>query len=189
MFLKVKVQSQIDDYVGYTPSKHLKNGYQKATHFMRVLRSYVFSEPNIKSKPVALLSMNSPLCVNGYEGKFLCLDEGYVTADHCATINKFNEDYVQIALMFLGTPYLWGGRTSLGLDFIGEEISLTLTDTPLQKGDFVFWKGHVGVMVDAEHMVHANGTWMQVTIDPVLDFAQRVLDESGPVVSVRRFPD
>ena len=205
------VQSQRDDYVGYTPSQNLTLFQEKTTHSVSVLRTFVFSEPDIKSTPTALVSMNSPLKSLGEEGRFLKIQDGFIIADHVRENGVYSRDFVDVAHHFLGTPYLWGGRTSLGLDCsalvqnalastgvhvprdtdmqeksVGEEVGSELANVNLQRGDFIFWKGHIGIMLDETDMIHANGTWMQVTINPVAEFAEHVLAQSGPVTSIRR---
>ncbi len=224
-------QSHFDQYVGYTPSDALApakahkkpqthNKTQNQNHHdltVNALRTYIFSKPDIKSKPLHLVSMNSPLKKRGQEGRFSELETGgFIIAAHTSPINSHSDDFVKEAEKFLGTPYLWGGRSSLGLDCsalvqnalrrsgifaprdtdmqekqIGTKMSCVvhgkdLETVSLQRGDLIFWKGHVAIMQDAHNIVHANGTWMRTTSDPLDEFCARVAKDSGPITSIRR---
>lgn len=211
------VQSDIDNYVGYTPSPSLRAPTASPTHRVNVLRTYIFSAPDIKSPPRHLISLNSRICVTATHERFSKAgDDGYIISDHLCKSDNIASDYTRIAEKFQGTPYLWGGRSSLGLDcsalvqnalacagipsprdtdmqekilgrkIIGEHAGRDLTQTPLLRGDLIFWRGHVGIMTDGEHMIHANATWMQVTINNLNKFAARVRKQSGPPTCVRR---
>lgn len=114
------VQLSRDGYVGYMPSEGLSPHLRTPTHRVATLRTYVYPKPDIKAPPLALLSMNAQLSAAAVEGRFLTLEGGgFVIADHTRKVEERAEDPVAVALCFLGTPYLWGGRTSLGLDCSG----------------------------------------------------------------------
>ena len=114
------VQLDRDGYVGYLPSEGLTRDLAAPTHRIAVLRSYVYPEPDGKTPPLALLSLNARVTVSGTDGRFLALaGGGYVFAPHAAPVGKTEPDFVAVAEAFLGTPYLWGGRTSIGLDCSG----------------------------------------------------------------------
>ena len=154
--------------------------------------------------------MDSALTVTREDGAFAVTREGwYVPRGHLGNLDRFETDFVEIAERFVGTPYLWGGRSSFGIDCsglvqtcleaggiraprdtdmmeagIGEPLPL---DAPLRRGDLIFWKGHVGIMLDAERLIHANGFWMQVSIEPLKLVDQRTRDrESLPIRTIKR---
>ena len=122
-------------------------------------------------------------------------------------------DFVAVAERFLGTPYLWGGKTSLGLDCsglvqlalgacgvacprdtdmqekaLGSALALPPALDQLRRGDLFFWKGHVAIVRDEATFVHANGHRMAVTFEPIAAAIDRIRDESGEITSVRRLP-
>jgi len=192
-------QARRDGYVGYVASSALAPPGPAATHAVRALRTYGYSEPSIKSAPVGLYSMNTLLAVEAVDGRFIKTAAGWIVADHLAPVDTPSDDFVSVAERFLGTPYLWGGRESLGLDCsglvqqalyatgrncprdsdqqmaLGEPVS---ADT-LQRGDLVFWRGHVAIMVNPTEIIHANANRMAVTVEPLADAVGRSGEPTG----------
>lgn len=204
-----------DGYVGYLPLEALSPGLLEPTHRVSNLRTFIYEEANLKSPPIALISMMSLVCVTCKEGDFYELaDKGYVYHSHVAPVDEADEDFVSIASQFIGTPYLWGGRTSLGLDcsaliqiallatgqFSWRDSDLQagslgeLTDikdlSELKRGDLVFWKGHIGVMVDGENLLHSNAYHMAVAVEPLKPAVERIIaNDGGEITALRRFKD
>lgn len=205
-------QSTHDDYVGYLSAKHLARRDTPPTHRVVALRTFRYPEPNFKTRPVLALSMNAKVAVTGAAGKFVEIaGGGYVVAQHLAKLDAFAHDYVAIAEEFLGVPYLWGGRDARGLDCSGlvqmalERCGIAcLRDTDLQeatlgervggmadidnaqRGDLIFWRGHVGIMADAVTLLHANATHMRVARENFREAVNRIEKTDGPVTSIRR---
>ena len=208
------VQIDRDLYVGYMPSEGLSASIIEPTHRIGALRTYVFPEPDAKSPPLALLSLNALFSAKAEEGKFLALDDGgYVFARHTLPAGEVVGDAVAVAEKFLGTPYLWGGRTSIGLDCSGlvqlafeaagfntprdadmqaEDLGEPLAWKPgveLRRGDLVFWEGHVGIMTSPTDLIHANAYHMAVEIEPLGEARERIKTATGSeVIGVRRLP-
>ena len=208
------VQIDRDSYVGYMPSEGLSASIIEPTHRIAALRTYVFPEPDAKSPPLALLSLNALFTAKAEEDKFLALeDEGYVFARHALPAGEVVDDPVAIAEAFLGTPYLWGGRTSIGLDCSGlvqlaleaagfnaprdadmqaEELGEPIDcerGAKLRRGDLVFWDGHVGIMRSPTDLIHANAYHMAVEIEPLAEAKERIKAATGSeVIGVRRLP-
>jgi cell wall-associated NlpC family hydrolase len=208
------VQIDRDLYVGYMPSEGLSASIIEPTHRIGALRTYVFPEPDAKSPPLALLSLNALFSAEAEEGKFLALDDGgYVFARHTLPAGEVVGDAVAVAEKFLGTPYLWGGRTSIGLDCSGlvqlafeaagfntprdadmqaEELGEPLAwkvGVELRRGDLVFWEGHVGIMTSPTDLIHANAYHMAVEIEPLREARERIKTATASeVIGVRRLP-
>ncbi|MBZ0215406.1 MAG: C40 family peptidase [Fimbriimonadaceae bacterium] len=207
-------QSMRDDYVGYVPVSALGGIGQDATHLVTALCSHVYPGPDIKLPPRAGLKMNSPVSVCGTKDRFSVLENegGYIFSDHLGAADGTGGDFVAIAEMFLGAPYLWGGRSNNGLD-CSALVQLSLQATGLscprdsdmqaanigasldidaglknpQRGDLVFWKGHVGMMMDAGILLHATAHYMMVVKEPLLPAIQRIKDaDAGAVTAIRR---
>ena len=175
------------------------------THWVRALRTFAFGEPSIKSAPVAQLSMNALVRVEGHEGRFVRLEgSGFVVEEHLSPLGAWRDDPAAVALRYLEAPYLWGGRCSLGLDCSGlvqqalyacgrgcprdsdQQAALGAAVEPaggLRRGDLVFWRGHVGMMLDAETLLHANAFHMAVAAEPLAQIVARV----GEPAAYRRF--
>ena len=203
-------QLKRDGYVGYMPSKALTADIQAPTHRVSVLRSFLFGGPSIKLPPIAALSLGSRLTITGTKDQFAITHRGhYVIADHLQPVAIHASDFVDVAEKFIGIPYFWGGKTSLGLDCsglvqvaldsIGFEAprdtdmqekslgSLLPMNTELKRGDLIFWKGHVGIMRDANELLHASGHQMLVVSEPLNDAVERIQAKgAGPITSIRR---
>jgi cell wall-associated NlpC family hydrolase len=196
-------QADRDGYVGHVFLADLKPGVLPATHRVSALRAYAFSRPDIKSPPLALLSLNALVAVEGEEGSFLKAEgSGWIPAVQLKPVGEVETDPAAVAERFLGAPYQWGGRESLGLDCSGliqqalhacgrfcprdsdqqQALGSPVAMADLARGDLVFWKGHVGMMLDAARMLHANAFHMQVEVEPVAEAVARI----GEPVALRR---
>jgi hypothetical protein len=188
-------QAARDGYVGYVRIADLAQGALEATHRVSVLRAYAFSGPDIKSAPVGLYSLNALVAVEAQEGRFLkAVGSGWFAREQLSEIGVFAGDPAAVALSFLGAPYQWGGRESLGLDCSGlvqqalyacgqacprdsdmqAALGQAVERGALRRGDLVFWKGHVGMMLDGERLLHANAFHMQVQVEPLAQAIARI---------------
>lgn len=203
-------QSALDGYVGYVDLAALSAPVVAPTHRVVALRTYVYSEPNLKSAPYFLLSLNAQVTPEGREGRYVKLARtGWVTDNVIAPFDHSEPDWVAVAERFLHTPYQWGGRESLGLDCsglvqsamhaaglpcprdsdmqaaeLGQPIPVDLS--ALRRGDLICWKGHIGIMLDGERLLHANAHHMATAIEPVAVAAARIEPIAGPITTVRR---
>ncbi len=204
-------QASLDGYVGYVDMDALSAPILAPTHRVTALRTYMFSKPDIKSAPLRLISMNAKLTVVEAAERFVKVARGgYVFRDHAASLGSIAADPAGVAEQFLGAPYFWGGRESLGLDcsaLIQNALERCGVPCPrdadmqeaalgapvdiskgLKRGDLVFWKGHVGIMCNETEFLHANATYMCVTRNNLKEFAAQVEAEAGPITSARRLP-
>ena len=206
------VQSERDGYVGYTGSESLSAKPLEATHRVSVVATHLYPLPELKSVPTDWLPMTACVCVANTESDFCELASGgWMFANHLVAIDVHAEDHCDTALMFRNAPYLWGGKTSAGIDCsgllqvslascgkhiprdtdmqksIGKAVDYRGADEKLQRGDLVFWRGHAGIWVDQQTFIHANATDMLVATEPLSAVATRIETGSGePILCVRR---
>ena len=205
------VQLSRDGYVGYVPGEGLTRALVAPTHRISALRTYVYPEPDGKTPPLALLSLNAGIAAPRKQGKFLALEGGgFVVASHAAPVGTAEPDFVAVAEAFVGTPYLWGGRTSIGTDCSGlvqlaleaaghasprdadmqaQELGRVIDPKgALRRGDLVFWEGHVGIMTSGKDFLHANAFHMAVAAEPFAQAKRRIKAAGYEVSCVRRLP-
>ena len=205
-------QLKRDQYVGYLPAAAV-GAPSAPTHRVAALRTHAYPGPAIKLPPRMALSLGAQLTIVGREGDFAVSDDGlYLWSRSLAELSAQEPDWVAVAELFLETPYLWGGRTSEGIDCsglvqtalmaggiasprdsdmmeagLGEPIAIDDPTAPLARGDLVFWKGHVGIMRDPATLLHANGWHMKTVSEPLARARKRIAaNGGGEVTSVRR---
>lgn len=207
------LQNREDGYVGYTRAETLCEPVGNATHRISVLRTFLYTDADLKSPVLDVLSMNSLLSEQDRKNGFIGLATGgWVWANHAAGMAEYESDHASVALRFLGTPYLWGGRSSVGLDCsglvqmalarcggqaprdsdvqaasLGEAVMFDGDEAVLVHGDLVFWPGHVGIWLEGGDLVHANATDMMVARGPFAPIARHILKVTdSDVIAVRR---
>src|SRR5262245_21694584 len=203
---------ETDGYVGYLPASALCPPGPAPTHKVAALRTLVFPGPSIKLPPVESLPLGARLAVVRIEGPLaITTSGGYVPARHLAALDAKETDFVTVAERFLSTPYLWGGKTNLGLDCsglvqvalaacgiasprdsgvqehaLGKPLASSDDLSKLRRGDLVFWKGHVAIVRDQSTLIHANAFHMEVAIEPTAEAVARIRAAGSEVTSLRR---
>ena len=185
-----------DGYVGYLPANALAKPGPAPTHSVIVPRTLCFPAADIKRPPLAALPMGAGLVIVRHDERFAVTANGWhLPASHVAPLGTVQPDFVAVAEMFLGTPYLWGGKSVLGIDCSGlVQIALRSAghDCPrdsdmqeaalgrsielqgLHRGDLLFWPGHVAIACDPATIVHANAHHMMVAREPLKGAIARI---------------
>jgi len=205
-------QLAADDYVGWLPANALAPPRAAPTHKVVALRTLVFPGPSIKLPPIEALPLGAALAVTRIEDRLaVTAAGGYVPAAHLKALGDNETDFVAIAERFVGTPYLWGGKTSFGIDCsglvqialtacgmscprdsdmqetaLGTAVSTAADYSDLKRGDLVFWKGHVATLRDRANLLHANAFHMAVAIEPIAGAVARIREAGGEITGVRR---
>ncbi len=206
------MQGDADGYVGYVPAAAIGRELTLPTHRVAALSTPALARAEVKSPPLVDLPMGARLSVEREQSGFAVLAIGaFVPVQHLVAYDARAADFVAVAEQFLGAPYLWGGRTRAGIDCsglvqiamqaagieaprdsdmlqaeIGGAIEIGDDLGGQRRGDLVFWRGHVGIMTDAAHMLHANAYHMRVVVEPLAEAVTRIRAAGSEIAAVRR---
>jgi cell wall-associated NlpC family hydrolase len=196
-----------DGYVGYLRSDEL-GPETTPTHFVATTATHAYEAEDFKSRDLLHLPFGCSLTVMDERKSFLETSRGFVPKKHLRPLDRPMSDPVTVAQLHFGVPYLWGGNSTLGIDCSGL-VSAGLRacgidcpadsdmqrdalgrpfEGPYRRGDLIFWKGHVGMMVDEQTLIHANAHHMAVVYEPIDAALTRIeVQGGGGVLAQRRF--
>ncbi len=201
-----------DNYIGFVPAEALSLTVVEPTHRVIVPHSLIFPEENFKTPPSGALTMGAEVHVEGENNGYARMaGGGYIFAQHLRALDFRFPDFVAVAEQFLHAPYLWGGKSVLGIDCSGlVQLSLFMAGmraprdsgpqekalghalsekTPfedIQRGDLLFWPGHVAIACGQGSMIHATAFAMQTIIEPIAAACARIAGQGMPLSAVKR---
>lgn len=204
-------QLNSDGYVGWVSDLALYPPGPAPTHKVTALRTFAFPGPSIKIPPMDTLPLGARLSIARMTDAFAIASNGHhIPKQHVAELGFIEPDFVAVAERFVGTPYLWGGKTSLGIDCSGlVQMALTAAGTgcprdsdmqesglgralspaesqTLKRGDLIFWQGHVAIVRDAHTIVHANAHHMMTAIEDTRGAIARIAAAGSSITSIKR---
>ena len=200
------VQATRDGYCGWVSEKAVGEG-PEPTHWVAAPATHLYSEPVVQAPETGSLSIGSRLAVTGSWGAWASTPHGFVPICHLRPLGHWAPDPVSVAESLLGTPYLWGGNTRAGIDCSGlvqvalhaagrdcpgdsdMQISMGRALGPqekLKRGDLIFWKGHVAMVVNQDVLIHANGATMSVAYEGIREAINRISTGGGGLVQARQ---
>ena len=189
----IKIKSSFDNYAGYIKNKKYTSKV-RLTHKVHKLKANIFSKPNLKTKK--FLTFGSKFSIINETKNFIKLEKNkWLKKKDVKKINYVEKNYIKIFKQFLGTKYVWGGKTYKGIDcsallqiFFYYNNSFYPRDTADQikysqkkiknkkfkKGDIIFWKGHVGICLNSRQLIHAYGPKKKVIIMSINNTIKRI---------------
>jgi cell wall-associated NlpC family hydrolase len=204
----VFVQAQKDEYCGWLADTAVGPAFAP-THWVAARSSHLYAAPRVQALDLTALPFGARLCVTAMQGGFATTAQGFVPLAHLRSKSDRPSDPVSVAESLLGAPYLWGGNSGAGIDCsglvqtarlacgltcpgdsdqqqaLGEDIGM---EVPCQRGDLLFWKGHVAMAMDEERLIHANGHAMAVVIEDISACIIRIAAQGGGPLVARKRP-
>ena len=200
------IRSEKDGYCGWVVEDVLGAG-PEPTHWVVAPASHLYTEPQVKAPEKASVTLGSRVAVVGSWGAWANTPHGFMPITHLRPIGHWAPDPVYVAESFLGTPYLWGGNSRFGIDCSGlVQVSLHAAGKPcladsdmqismgrslapeerLKRGDLIFWKGHVAMVVNDDVLIHANAHSMSVNYEGIREAIARISGAGGGLVQARQ---
>ena len=194
-----------DGYCGWLPEAVLEQG-PPVTHWVASTGTHLYTQPKASSQNLSALPMGARVSVLDQVGAYAQTTQGFIPASHLLPLGTHLTDPVAVAELFLHSPYLWGGNSRAGIDCSGlaqiayhacgialpadsdlQEAAGAVVQGEFQRGDLLFWKGHVALAVDSQRLIHANGHTMSVAYEGISQAIHRIEQAEGaPLRSHRR---
>ena len=188
-----KIKTSFDNYIGYIENKDFTNNH-KPTHKVFILKASIFNKLSNKTK--YFLPFGSRISIIQENKNFIEFENNkWIKKKHIKKINHREKDYLKILKLFLGTRYIWGGKTYKGIDCSAilqmlyyynnkfyprdtkDQLKYSKSNykrKKFKKGDVIFWKGHVAICIDAKRLIHAYGPAKKVIIEPIKKTLEKI---------------
>ena len=191
----IKIKTNFDNYVGYIKKGKYYQNF-KPTNKVCKLKTQIFKKINKKFLPINnFLYFATGISVKNKDKNYIEFEKNkWIKKEDIKKIDHHEKNFVKILKLFLNSKYLWGGKTSNGIDcsaliqiyfyynriFFPRDTKDQIrfckkkTNQKLIKGDIIFWKGHVAVCIDSKQLIHAYGPEKKVLIMPILKTIERI---------------
>lgn len=202
------IQSAKDGYCGYVARADIGEP-DVPTHRVSARATHAYSAPDIKSPERMMISLGGRITTRSETETFVETEFGFVPKAHLSGIDELDSDPPEVARRFLGTPYLWGGNSSSGIDCSGLVQAAFLAcghacpgDSDMQcadlgtalpigsavlRGDLLFWTGHVALALSPDMLIHATAHPMAVVTEGTQDAITRIAQsDDGPLIAHKR---
>ncbi|MBD1137392.1 C40 family peptidase [Pelagibacterales bacterium SAG-MED43] len=193
----IKIKSLFDNYVGFINNKKYVSKL-KITHKVSNIQANIFKKPNIKTKKI--LPFGSKLSIIEEKKHYVRFEKNcWVMLKDIKKITHKEKNFLKVFKLFLKTKYFWGGKTYNGIDCSAllqiffyynnlfyprdtkDQIkySIKKVSKKFQKGDIIFWKGHVAICINSKELIHAYGPEKKVIIMPIKKTITKILDTAN----------
>jgi gamma-D-glutamyl-L-lysine dipeptidyl-peptidase len=181
----VKIKTNFDNYIGYIKNAKYYQNF-KPTNKIYKLKSRIFKKINNKFLPTNnFLYFATGIVLKSQNKNYIEFKRNkWIKKSDTKKIDHYEKNFVKIFKLFLNSKYLWGGKTSSGIDcsaliqiyfyynriFFPRDTKNQIkfckkkTNKKLIKGDIIFWKGHVGMCINNSKFIHAYGPKKKVLI-------------------------
>ena len=193
----IKIKSLYDRYSGFIKDKKYVKEL-KISHKVSNIQANIFNKPNVRTKKK--LYFGSKLSAIEKKNGFVRFEKNrWVKLKDIKKIAHKEKDFIKIFKLFLKTKYVWGGKTSKGIDCSAllqiffyynnlfyprdtkDQIkySTKKKSKKFKKGDIIFWEGHVAICINSKQLIHAYGPEKRVIIMPITKTIKRILNTAN----------
>tara|TARA_Y100000591_G_C21771289_1_gene665713 strand:- start:252 stop:1004 length:753 start_codon:yes stop_codon:yes gene_type:complete len=184
----IKIKTNYDNYIGFIKKDKFYNKFTPTNKVFK-LRTKIFKKKNNKFTATNnYLFFGSRIMNKNENNQFIEFDKNkWIKKKDIKSIDHYERNFVKILKLFINIKYLWGGKTSKGIDCSAliqiyfyynsiffprdskdqKKYCKKKLNKKFVKGDIIFWKGHVGMCLNNNEFIHAYGPRKKVLIMPI----------------------